>query len=69
MRETWAREKQEGGCEVSYGFVSGLADNSDVSYCPKCGEHVYVSHGDGSVTCECGYEFYVIEKEQEEAEK
>lgn len=50
---------------MSYGFVSGLADNDEVSYCPKCGEHVYTSHGDGSVTCECGYKFYVIEKEQE----
>jgi hypothetical protein len=53
---------------VSYGFVSGYSNTSEIQYCPKCGERVYSFCGDGSASCECGYKFYVVEKEQEGAE-
>jgi len=50
---------------MSYGLVSGVSDTNEIQYCPKCGERVYSFCGDGSAKCECGYQFYVIEKEQD----
>ena len=48
-----------------YGFVSGISDNDDINYCPKCGNEVTVLYGDGTAECElCGYHFAVIECEE-----
>lgn len=45
-----------------YGFISGITDNDDIKYCPKCGEEVTVFYGDGTAKCEnCDYMFCVVE--------
>ena len=49
---------------MAAGIITGFADNDDISYCPKCGEKIYTFCGDGSAKCECGYWFYVIEKDE-----
>lgn len=50
-----------------YGFISGITDNDDIKYCPKCGEEVIYFYGDGTAKCrECGYHFGVIECEDDD---
>lgn len=46
-----------------YGFISGVTDNDDIHYCPKCGEQITRFNGDGTGT-ECGYHFGVVECEE-----
>lgn len=51
------------------GYISGIADNSRINYCPLCravlGTNAY--YGDGTVVCsECDFHFAVIECEEEE---
>lgn len=49
-----------------YGFISGLTDNNDISYCPKCGAEIKAFYGDGTAKCEkCDYRFGVVECEKE----
>lgn len=54
---------------MMYGIITGLADTDDVNYCPKCGESIWSSNGDGSCECECGFKFYVIEHEDSQNEE
>lgn len=50
-----------------YSFISGIIDNNDINYCPKCGEEVIYFYGDGTAKCqECGYHFGVIECEDDD---
>ena len=43
------------------GFVSGIFNNDDITYCPRCGDEPKTYHGDGTVTCDnCGFHFVVI---------
>ncbi len=49
-----------------YGFISGITETDDISYCPKCGEEVTVFYSDGTARCgECGYHFGVVECEDD----
>lgn len=44
-----------------YGYLEGWSDTDAISYCPLCGERVYVHHADGTASCEsCGERFGVI---------
>lgn len=50
-----------------YGFISGITDNDDIKYCPKCGEEVIYFCGDGTAKCqECDYHFGVVECEDDD---
>lgn len=50
-----------------YGFISGITDSENITYCPKCGEKIYEFHGNGTAICgECGFHFGVVECEEEE---
>lgn len=52
-----------------YGFISGITDNSDFTYCPKCGGEVDIFYGDGTAKCKaCDYHFGVVECEDEDSE-
>lgn len=52
-----------------YGFISGITDNVDISYCPKCGNQIEFFYGDGTVKCmNCDYRFGVIECEEDESD-
>lgn len=47
-----------------YGFISGISDNDDITYCPRCGDETTTYHADGTVTCDnCGFHFGVVECE------
>ncbi len=49
-----------------YGFISGITDTDDISYCPKCGAEIRTFHGDGTAICnECNYHFGVVECEED----
>ena len=51
------------------GYISGIADNGRINYCPLCGAVLgtYAYYGDGSVACdECDLQFAVIECEEKE---
>lgn len=49
-----------------YGFITGITDNDDISFCPKCGESVSEFFGDGTAKCDnCEYHFGVVECEEE----
>ncbi len=55
--------------QLTRGYISGIADNSRISYCPLCravlGTNAY--YGDGTVVCdECDFHFAVIECEEKE---
>lgn len=55
--------------QLTRGYISGIADNSRINYCPLCravlGTNAY--YGDGTVVCnECDFHFAVIECEEEE---
>ena len=47
-----------------YGFIEGITDNDDISYCPKCGKEIKEFNSDGTAICrECEYHFGVVECE------
>ena len=53
--------------KLTRGYISGIADNSRINYCPLCravlGTNAY--YGDGTVVCdECDFHFAVIECEE-----
>ena len=53
--------------ELTRGYISGIADNSRIEYCPQCGARlgVHAYSGAGSVVCdECDLHFAVIECEE-----
>lgn len=55
--------------QLTRGYISGIADNSRINYCPLCravlGTNAY--YGDGTVVCnECDFHFAVIECEEKE---
>lgn len=55
--------------ELTRGYISGIADNSRINYCPLCGAvlGVHAYYGDGTVVCdECEFHFAVIECEEKE---
>lgn len=48
-----------------YGFISGVTETDNISYCPKCGEEIGTFFGDGTAECEnCGFHFGVVECEE-----
>lgn len=48
-----------------YGFISGITDNDDIKFCPRCGKEVLNFWGDGTAECrECDYHFGVVECEE-----
>lgn len=48
-----------------YGFISGITQTDDISYCPKCGAEIDEYYSDGTAKCkECDYHFGVIECEE-----
>lgn len=48
-----------------YGYIGGVTDTDEISYCPFCGEKVSACHADGTVTCDsCGRRFGVVETEE-----
>lgn len=50
-----------------YGFISGITDTDNISYCPKCGEGIRRYRADGTADCDsCGYHFGVVECEDSE---
>jgi len=50
-----------------YGFISGITENDDISYCPKCGAEIIRFCNDGTAICdECSYHFGVVECEKGE---
>lgn len=47
-----------------YGFITGITDNDDISFCPKCGSEITEFISDGTAIChECEYHFGVVECE------
>ena len=55
--------------QLTRGYISGVADNSRINYCPLCravlGTNAY--YGDGTVVCdECDFHFAAIECEEKE---
>ena len=53
-----------GGNEM-YGYINGMTDNNDISFCPRCGAEIMEFYGDGTAECEeCGYHFGVVECEE-----
>lgn len=47
-----------------YGFIEGITDADDISYCPRCGEPIMTFYDDGTASCEiCGFHFGVVECE------
>lgn len=46
-----------------YGFISGISDNDDITYCLCCGDEPTTYHDvDETVTCNnCGFHFGVVE--------
>lgn len=48
-----------------YGYITGITETDDISFCPKCGELIKAFYGDGTVKCECGYHFGVVECEDD----
>lgn len=49
-----------------YGFICGITDTDDISYCPKCGEPILFFYSDGTAKCgECGFRFGVVECEED----
>lgn len=47
-----------------YGFITGITDNNDIYYCPKCGNVHLTLLSDGTAACDdCEYVFGVVEKE------
>ena len=52
-----------------YGYISGMTDNNDISFCPRCGAEIMEFYGDGTAECEeCGYHFGVVECEEQNSE-
>ena len=50
-----------------YGYISGITDTDEITYCPKCGAEIMKFYGDGTAWCEeCGYHFGVVEYEETE---
>lgn len=50
--------------ERMYGFITGITDNDDISFCPKCGSEITEFISDGTAIChECEYHFGVVECE------
>lgn len=50
-----------------YGYISGITDTDEITYCPKCGAEIMKFYGDGTAWCEeCGYHFGVVECEETE---
>lgn len=48
-----------------YGFISGITETDDISFCPKCGSDDLDRFGDGTARCyECEYHFGVVECEE-----
>lgn len=48
-----------------YGFISGITEIENISYCPRCGEQIEVFYGDGTAICkECNFHFGVVECEE-----
>lgn len=49
-----------------YGFINGITDTDEISYCPKCGNPIREFFGDGTAKCEnCDYRFGVVECEDD----
>lgn len=49
-----------------YSIITGIADNDEIEYCPRCGEEVTQFYLDGTVGCkECGFHFGVVECEDD----
>jgi uncharacterized Zn finger protein (UPF0148 family) len=47
-----------------YGFIEGVTDNDNISYCPKCGTEITIFYSDGTAVCkECDYHFGVVERD------
>ena len=41
-----------------YGFINGITDTDNISYCPKCGAEIKEYRGDGTAVCEeCNFHF------------
>lgn len=52
---------------MAYGIIEGITDNSDIEYCPFCGEEIGIKYGDGTAKCDsCGRRFGVVEDDEEE---
>lgn len=55
---------------MSYGFIQGVTDNSDITYCPRCGAEIRTCYGDGTAGCsECGMQFGVVEIDDDKDEE
>lgn len=49
-----------------YGFISGITNTDEISYCPKCSEEIMIFYSDGTAKCDgCGYHFGVVECEDD----
>lgn len=49
-----------------YGFINGVTDTDDITYCPKCGAEIKEYRGDGTAVCEeCNFHFGVVECEED----
>ena len=52
-----------------YGFIEGITDSNNISFCPRCGDEIAKFCGDGTAICEnCDYHFGVVECEEEKHE-
>lgn len=61
------KQNYKKGRAKMYGFISGITDTDDISYCPKCGGRISGYRADGTADCDgCGYHFGVVECEDSE---
>lgn len=50
-----------------YGYIMGITDTDNISYCPRCGERIGIFKRGGTAQCEeCGFQFGVVEWDEEE---
>lgn len=52
--------------KIIYKYLYGFTNESNVTYCPKCGAEILNFYDDETVYCEeCGFHFGVVKCEEE----
>lgn len=52
--------------KIIYKYLYGFTNESNVTYCPRCGAEIFVYYDDETAYCkECGFHFGVVECREE----